>query len=516
MKKVFLGIIFIASMLIAFASEASAWGDDWYVSAANYGRYYYFKQTKADSAATRFQYDIYMGEFYTGGWYEVKHLKNTVGFNSTQNELTRRYFGWENKGLTIHVGNFYEVYDRGLVLNTFRDDDVSVDKALDGVKLNWRTKYVDFDALSAVQNSDANFRPIVRGLRTKFKPLNMFHLGGAYVSYIDIDNKRQNITQVNQRFLLDYIDTYVEYARRNYTVTDFTNPDIVEKKVGDAIYFNSTGYYSYFSALFEYKNYHDMFYPSSGYLNIPPAVNRQDRLLSTEAGNVFNPILGERGFRTNLAFSLDDYWGAEIEYSQAKSRNPNTVENDEFTTEIRGRFLGDNTFRATIDLFNFSWQDSFVTSWTDTSSTNAFGKFKRNELKPELDFEFVIDHLRSIEVNAYLINYSYTTPNLPNVPDTLPGYKHNMADSSDYTEKYLSITFSQLPKLRVTVGGSLSDQDPSNDPEKMAFVEATYIWDNHELTVFHGSQRGGLVCSGGVCSYHPTFEGLRVTLLSRL
>ncbi len=520
MKKTYLCLLLTGIALISLASEAFAWGDDWYVSAANYGRYYHFKETATDSAATRFQYDIYMGDFYSGGWYEVKHVMNETGFTSTENELTRRYFGWENNDLTVHVGHFYEVYDRGLVLNTFRDDEVSVDLVLDGIKLNWRKKYFDLDFLSAVQNSDATFRPIIRGAHGKLKPLNMFHFGGAYVSYIGIDNNRQNISQVNQRFMLDFLDIYAEYARRKYDIIDIFDPTIKESKTGDALYVNSTAYYSYFSALFEYKNYYDMLYPSGGNLNTPPAVNPQDRLLSTEAANVFNPIKGERGYRLNLGFALNDYWGAEFDYSAAKSRSPETVESSELFAEIRGSLLDDRmSFKAGIDFFDFSFKDSYDSVYVDTFPPVYIAggpvKFERNEIKPEFDIEYLFDDYHSIELDAYLIKYDYKVPSMPNeLPDSLE--THSMADSSDFTEKFLNLTFSRIPSFRLTIGGSLSDKDPSPDPDNMAFIEVSYIWGNHELIVFQGEQRGGLVCSGGVCSFHPTFKGLRVTLLSRL
>lgn len=517
MRKSHLCFAAISLFLALFNTDAFAWGDDWYVSAANYGRYYHFKTTKTDSAATRFQYDLYMGDFYTGGWYEVKHVMDTTFQNSTQNELTQRYFGWENKGITVHAGNFYEVYDRGLVLNSFRDDDVSVDLVLDGIKMNWRHKYFDFDALSAVQRSDDIFRPIIRGVRTKFKPLNMFQVGGAYVAFIEVDNNRQNINQLNARFLLDYVDAYVEYARKKYTEVNFADPALNERKTGDATYANVTGFYSYFSAMYEYKNYYDLLYPVIGYLNTPPAVNRQDRLMITEAANVFSRINGEVGHRLNLGFALNDFWGAEFDYSSAKSRTPSTVDNQELFAEIRGNIIGENLFKVNIDLFNFSWQDSFVSAWDDSLNLDyGFGKFKRNEIRPEIEAEFRLDDLRSVEFNAHLIKYFYRKPTLPPVPDSLEFLKNNFADSTDFTEKFLHLAFSWAPNFRLMVGGSISDRDPSPDADNMGFIEFSYIFGNHEITVFNGQQRGGLVCSGGVCSYHPTFEGIRVTLLSRL
>jgi hypothetical protein len=298
---------------------------------------------------------------------------------------------------------------------------------------------------------------------------------------------------------------------------DIFDPTIKEHKSGDGTYVNITGFYSNLSAMFEYKNYYDLAFPELGHLNSPPAVNRQDRLMRMEAANVFTPIKGESGYRFNVGLSLNDYWGVELDYSNAKSRTPGTVDNLELFGEIRGNLFGDNLFKLNFNIFNFSWQDSFISSWDDSLNfVNRFGKFKRNEFRPEVEVEFRLDDLRSIEINAYLIQYSYEKPLLPVFPDSLAYLRNNFADSSDYSEKFMHISFFQVPNIRVTLGGSSSNRNPSPDPDNMGFIEVSYIFGNHEFTVFKGQQRGGLVCSGGVCSYHPTFEGIRVTLISRL
>jgi len=68
----------------------------------------------------------------------------------------------------------------------------------------------------------------------------------------------------------------------------------------------------------------------------------------------------------------------------------------------------------------------------------------------------------------------------------------------------------------LSVGGSISDNDFSDSPKrKMAYIQVNYAYGNHDLTIFYGGERGGLVCSGGLCTYHPAFEGLKAELFSR-
>jgi len=475
--------LFLIVAIITYFNIDSLAQDNWYVSAANYARYYRFKHSKADSAATRFQFDFFMGDFYAGGWYELKHVmkdsSQNLFNNLTSNSLTQRYFGWENNNLTLHAGTFYEVYDRGLILNTFRDDDVGLDLVMDGLKLNYRTKHVDFDALSAtpgIGDPDQVWSPknIIRGSRLKIKPINNFHFGGAYVSFVE--TKRSNISQLNARFNVDHLDAYVEYARRQYLEPDPDDFLRFINRTGDGTYANATAYYSYFTGFLEYKNYYSLIYPQDGAaLNLPPAVNRQDRLLQSEAFNSFIQIKGERGYRGNLAFSWTDYWGVEFDYARAYSRDTLGLQLSEKFIGVRGNYYKDNTFYANIDLIEFT---------------------KRDETRPEMEIVYKINEVHSVILNAYMIQFEPT-------------------DSADYTEKYLDVTFARAPNIRVAVGGSLSNSETSGDPKKMAYIELTLTAGNHDLIIFNGSQRGGLVCSGGTCVYHPTFEGIRVTLLSR-
>ncbi|MBA7595212.1 hypothetical protein ES703_02173 [subsurface metagenome] len=41
------------------------------------------------------------------------------------------------------------------------------------------------------------------------------------------------------------------------------------------------------------------------------------------------------------------------------------------------------------------------------------------------------------------------------------------------------------------------------------------ISDSHTLNIMAGSEKGGLICSGGVCRIEEPFEGIKINLLSR-
>jgi hypothetical protein len=470
-------------------SFSMAQADDLNVSAGNFARYYLFDNTKADSTADRFQFDLSMNKFYAGAWFEVKHSETA---NRTIDSITQRYFGWEDGGLSIHAGTFYQVFDRGLILNTYRDENVQVDVPLEGIRISGRYKYLDFDALSGSRKTDMNQKPIVRGARVKIRPLDFFQLGGGYVRLLESDgfvNLRSNLDEINARINYKSFDWYAEYARRDWYRFDNSGDSVlILDRNGDGIYTNVTLSYWKLSGLFEYKNYYRLTDGNNESIsalkfNQPPAVNHQEVSLMSR----YNAI-GELGWRAGLNFSPSLYWIASVDYAESKSRDSGTPKYfiNEFFAGLHGTYYGDNQFILSFDRLKH---------------------WKQNEITPKIEVNYVLDEINSFILDASLIQY------------IIYEQRDINGDSLDYIVKYLSLEYDRAQRYSFVIGGSWSDKlkDPgvANDPTEMLYVEAMLKYPNHDLTVFYGGQRGGFVCSGGVCTLRPTFRGLKATLISR-
>lgn len=470
--------------------------DDWSVSGANFARYYHFRRVHpdsaiGDSAATRFQFDISMGKFYAGAWFELKHSKSANN-NVDLDSITQRYFGWQDNGFSVHAGNFYQTFDRGLILNAYRDENVNVDIPLDGARISGRYALLDFDFLSAVGRTPMAYRPILRGARAKIKPWDFFHLGGAYVRLIENEmsfgDVRSNLSQANARINRRFydivnLDLYVEHARRDgYYVDYMVFPSVIKDRKGSGTYANITGGAWKISTFFEYKNYKFLSYPNvfdiQANFNQPPAVNHQERSLQSQ----YN-VSGEYGWRVGFNFAQNYYWGFLVDFAEAKSRDRLDVYMNEKYFEIRGAYFKDNQFVASFDRLSHS---------------------EKNEITPKLEINYAFDDINSAVLTAYAISYEL-------IDD--PG------DSTDYIEKFISLELIRGQSFSLTVGGSWSDkvygEFEDKDPSEMLFGELIIKLPNNDLSLFYGGQRGGYVCSGGVCTIRPTFRGIRATLLSR-
>ena len=94
----------------------------------------------------------------------------------------------------------------------------------------------------------------------------------------------------------------------------------------------------------------------------------------------------------------------------------------------------------------------------------------------------------------------------------------NYNSQTDYYNQLLSITNSFDSKLTVALRYEFSDNryDVSGK-RNWATIELGYrINQNHGATISYGRERGGQICSNGVCRYLRPFEGLRFSFLSNI
>jgi hypothetical protein len=467
-------------------SEAKA--DDFNISASNYGRYYLFHNTKADSTADRFQFDINLNKFYAGAWFEVKHAETAA---RSIDSMTQRYFGWEDGGLTVHAGTFYQVFDRGLILNSYRDENIQVDLPLEGVRISGRYKYVDFDALSGSNKTQMGQKPIIRGAHLKVRPFEFFQFGGAYVRLLESDgfnNLRCNSNEVNARINYMNFDWYAEYATRDGYRFDYSGDSVlILDRDGSGFYSDFSAHYWKLAGHFEYKNYRQLIDNSSissQIFNQPPAVNHSERSLMASPYYAAK----EDGWRAGLNFSPSLFWTASVEYAEAKSLDENLPKYfiDEFYAELHGTHIFNNPFVLSFDRLKH-WEE--------------------DEITPKIELNFAVD-----DFNTLILDLSQTKHKVY-VQREING------DSQDSTGRFVSLEYDRNMKYSLTIGGSWMDKTNSpgvpTDPKEMLYVEAMLKYPNHDITVFYGGQRGGTICSGGVCALRPTFRGLKATIISR-
>jgi hypothetical protein len=481
--KKYIGLFIIGSVCLPFLGEdCIAQDGDWSVSAANWMQYWYFRtgaefvQARRDSLDNRFIVDFNLGDFYAGSWLRILEPNRP---DESSEEIVQRYFGWRQDGFTLHAGNFYQVFDRGLTLNTFLDDAVYYDNNLDGVRASGLYDRFDFDAFSArgLERNTQNRDYILRGARAAVRPIEPLRVGFSYVRFKRNDPMsfgtalNANITGVNSRFTLGPLDLYGEYAvKRGRNEGFFTEANGDGTYLAGSISLEKIGLYS------EYKNIINLVYPNTqNRFNSPPPVSHKGRTLTDLAA-----VPGERGYQVGMLVSPTFDLNFEFAYSEAFSR-------DAPVDYYLGEKFGGLRWSATSELvINYSWDR------IDYSGTEG------DEIENYFDAYYYLSRTFTASIVAYSRRF---------VPE----------GTEDHHENFLTLGCGLGNKFQLNLGGSTSNWDlnPNQDPSKLAYVELTIKFPSHELIIFNGGERGGLVCSSGICQNRPTFQGTRIVLFSR-
>lgn len=488
-------ILALSGLFATGSNLALAQDDSWSVSAANWMQYWYHRPepfdsliysdrlSRQDSLDNRFIVDFDLGQFYAGAWLRVLE---PYRLSDSYERITQRYFGWNHDGLTIHAGNFYQTFDRGLTLNAFLDDVVNFDNNLDGVKVSGLFDRYDFDAFSARGlRLGTDERPYtLRGVRGAVKPITGLRSGFSYVRFMQ-NNEMEfgraantNLTSINSGINRGPIELYGEYAwRRGQSAFG-------ERTDGDGTYLSGSISHRLASIYVEYENIIKLLYPEQGPFNTPPPVSHQGRSLISKYGTP-----GARSYQVGIISGPTENLNIDLAYSEQYSRG---ISPSSYLSEKYGGIRWSLADQLT---FNFHWDRHDYTANGVDSSRGSY----EDEIENYVDAYYYLNSTQTVSLESYTKRFT----------------SDNSFIFDDYHEDYLIFGYARGNLLQLSVGGSASNKDNSFDPEKLAFAELTLRFKWHELVVFHGGERGGLICSSGICSYRPTFQGTRVILFSR-
>ncbi len=90
--------------------------------------------------------------------------------------------------------------------------------------------------------------------------------------------------------------------------------------------------------------------------------------------------------------------------------------------------------------------------------------------------------------------------------------------NNHYFNQLITLIGSFYSKLTATIRYEYTTSKSEVSEKKNWLIgELGYrLEDSHTITVSYGNERGGQVCSNGICKYIQPFEGLRITILSQL
>lgn len=476
------------------------------------------------------------------------------------NQLVNRYsLEYETDKITLKLGDLDELYGRGLAYYSFADQNVDYDNLLNGLSINyyfnerlklstlWGKTQIDYRFSPILRTSDMNlntsalassmtyendffgfinynylnqdiildpikFKLFEQDVSSKkiFKDLDERIFTDDLV-YNAIDSYNQGISindtiliknhNINWNFYIGNFDIYVDKAWLEY-----------QKIYGDEI-FGSRFYSSIYTDVFdigityEYKSYNTPYLIKT--LENPPIVYREGTsILASRNAHAYN-FGNEKGhqidinknynginFAANLSISSRQSEDDIIDYDYFKLL---AMEEDsllalhrpfrQMYSEINGWLFSEKLY--------FKLASDYFVEFSDLYHTYAL----------TLPTQWIYKRNNGTSFTMYL--------EIQNKLEKQFDKNFNQSSEKKYLNQYLSVSFNQKGKWIIT---SFFDIQRVNEKttEYWPGLDLSYnINSTTQLSLFYGSQKGGLVCANGICAEQPGFEdGFKVTLRS--
>ncbi len=421
--------------------------------------------------------------------------------------------GNAQEGGNIIVGNYYELFGRGLVLKSYEDRNIRVDNNFLGAKLEARYAGFTLTALTGMAANANNIRrDILHAADLEYKLIRQLKLGASYASNLpEGDNvARTMLTSFRIMPSIWNFDFYGEYGfKQNRDVRDaLLNPDTSKVvyypynkndwKAGQAAYGSLNFYYDAFAFSGEYKYYDNFTFASQDgtvIYNTPPSVRKEyTYVLLNRHPSALNQS-DEQGYQFQLDYNMSDETYFSVDYGETKTLSYKSYYK---------RLLYDNSDpRVQLREFYAQAHNDWNDNWTTIA---AFGYNEERDtdtknVTPILENIFYFDEINTIKLT---LEHQQTTVNLT---------------QEQYYDDAITLEYLRSPKYSVSVVSEMQTREPEADRilrKFWNFIQFGYkIGDHTDVSLLFGSRQAGNICIGGVCRYEPEFSGIEFKMFTR-
>jgi hypothetical protein len=501
---------------------------------------------------------IYAGDFTLGFRVQVdkprEYGRDTVG-------ITEYYAEFRRSGLRARAGTFYHLVDRGLIFNTFESRPLGFETRTEGVKLDYEIPEFGASAFGGVLHypeitSTTRLEEyLIRAASGEVRPIEGLSLGGAYVAASAKSGRntfaRPFDAYLRQVFLhgtVGGLSGHLSLADKRTVLDSATRAGTGSSAYGTGIY-GMLGYQAELAGVTaEYKNYRfDIVDPheiQSGtratralpFQYPPTLIPEHDKTLLARNPHIVD-MNDEVGFQVEALLHANDdlnvtllgtagsrhnAWGAdsattpgEIGYARINERPlafPQLA--DVRYSPYWEAYLGAEYVASDELSFGMALQRRDNVNFIDPAQMGAPSRSETYKATT-LMLESIADLGSSNNLHAILeLQRVFDSKKATAAVDSLG----IAAYSGRFYNALATLEYSQSPRWAVNLRVEYTTTDHEEEGRHFWPVAgATYrIGDAHTIGLQYGSERGGVVCTGGVCRYINPFTGLRFTVVSKL
>jgi len=450
--------------------------------------------------------------------------------------LKRRFIEYNGNEFSVRAGNFSELYGRGLALNLFESRGLGFDSWMDGIKFNFRKDNYSVSAIAGVLEFEDSIEIKrkedykIYGGNFEVSPLNFFKIGFAYIyskAEFNLIPTNKNIEAHLPSFYLsasnDSFSFLFDYAYRSTSDLDNKN-----KSIGYGIYSSISYNEEGLGITFDYKNYrfdfrdpfekNDITRPTRAlpFQNAPIVMKEHSYTLLTRSIHEVD-FNDELGMQIEIFYTPNETTSLNLNASVASRHGYYHYDQNNFS------FDKIESVNIILDLSkNYSpYYEIFAEleqNLTEASVIKIAAAIRSKILYDEF-FNGLYNHkitsrvipiqIKNIFSSSYSVEFDYQ---FESVDDNFN------AQQPEYSNHFFSLINMIDQKINLTVRYEFSTNrfDVSGKRFWSAFELGYRFNNNHTAIISYGKEKGGQLCSNGVCRYLLPFEGFRLSLLSSI
>jgi len=409
--------------------------------------------------------------------------------------------GEAQEGLDITVGNFYQLFGRGMIVKSYEDRNIRVDNNLLGVSIQGSYENIILSAFSgSMENALAERKDILHAIDIDFRGFRQLRIGGTFASnQPENDAASTRLVSLRVQQSLGDADIYAEYGIKQNSEISKNIFNDEESIIGKAFYGNLNLYHENISFSGEYKYYDNyLFHSDDGTIvyNTPPALKKEYAYtLINRHPSALNQN-NEKGFLFEVNYDYDDDTYFNTAYSETRTIGSSSI----FQRQINNKSESRVQFREAYLQTNHNLNENFY-----FAAAFGYREEKDSDTKnftPILESRYYFDEINTLKL---IIEHQSTANNITN---------------EEYYTDLLSLEYLRSPKLSIAFVTEIETREPQ--PGKTVrrvwgYLQAGYkLGDHTDLTLLFGSRQAGNICIGGVCRFEPEFRGIEFKMLTRL
>ena len=478
------------------------------------------------------------GNFTAGIRYET-YMNTLMGYDARYNGngIPYRFLSYNNEGLEVTAGSFYEQFGNGLILRAYEEKTLGYDNAFDGLRIKYQLyKGVSVKALAGKQRLFfAQGQGIVRGidgevncneLITKMNEAKtQIIIGGSFVSKYQQDkdpvyNLPENVGAWASRLNISNggFNINGEYA---YKINDPSADNLFIYKTGNAILISTSYSKKGFGILLNAKRIDNMSF-------------RSDRNASLIDLNInYLPILTKSYTYSFLNFypyatqsNGEVGCGGEIMYKFKKE----TLFGGKYGTNISLNFSRLNNIEQTIpsdtNVIGASGTYGYESDFFKVGNDLYFQDFNA-EINKKFSKKFSANFIyQNLIYNSYVLRKGHgTVYSNVGIIDML--YKINDKNAVHiemaalFTKQdlgnwaMLQVEYSIAPKWFFSISNQYNYGNEDKSKQIHYYTGAiVYAKGGNRIQLGYGKQRQGIMCVGGVCRNVPASNGFILAISS--